>query len=111
MPFRGTGHPLTGTTAGGSPDTVLVLVLSILLAVMAVTPVLIFWWHACGCPRPDRARRRYRRDMRSVRRRGMACASCKGENTALRRVEGRWACRDRDLCRASVIYASMLEAL
>lgn len=113
MPFRGTGHPLVtgGAHASGGSFIAAVIITSVLLVVLAII-ITAFLWLACGRPRlrlPSRARFRYRRDMRAVRRQGRVCACCKGENTRLRRRDYRWVCKDRDLCRTSMAYATMLD--
>jgi hypothetical protein len=50
--------------------------------------------------------------MRNVSRRGRAaCACCGGVNTRLRRDRAQWVCKNRDLCRKSMVYMNMLESL
>jgi hypothetical protein len=110
IPGHGTPLHASGPPASG---TVVVLI-TVVIILMALTPVCVYIWKSRGCPAlhlPERARRRYRRDMRHVRRRGALCACCGGENTELRRDHAQWVCKDRDLCRKSMIYMSMLESL
>jgi ABC-type nickel/cobalt efflux system permease component RcnA len=39
------------------------------------------------------------------------CASCNGEVTALRRENGQLICADRELCRQTMIFHSMLDSM
>jgi hypothetical protein len=39
------------------------------------------------------------------------CACCGGVNTRLRRDRAQWVCKNRDLCRKSMVYMNMLESL
>ncbi len=113
MVIPGHGTPLH--TAGTPPISgAVTAILTIVIILMALTPVCVYVWKSRGCPRPrlpDRARRRYRRDMRHVTRGRAACACCGGVNTRLRRDHAQWVCKNRDLCRKSMVYMNMLESL
>jgi hypothetical protein len=114
MVIPGRGAPLH---AAGAPPTsgTVTAILAVVIILMALTPVCVYIWKSRGCPRPrlpDRTRHRYRRDMRNVSRRGRAaCACCGGVNTRLRRDRAQWVCKNRDLCRKSMVYMNMLESL
>lgn len=109
MGIPGHGHPLYPS---GPPASGAVTALTVVIAViMSVTPVCVYFWKTRGCPAPrmpDRARRRYRRDMRHLKSRA-PCACCGGVNTRLRNTHGQWICKNRNLCRAAMIYESMLD--
>jgi hypothetical protein len=112
MPFRGTGHPLVVTGAhasSGGSFIAAVIIVSVLLVVLAII-IAAFLWLACGRPslRPDRTRRRYRRDMRHAWD-GGTCACCGGVSTRLRKDGPQWVCKDRRLCRETMIHENLLD--
>jgi hypothetical protein len=109
IPGHGTPLHVSGPPTSGLATALITVV----IVLMALTPVCVYIWKSRGCPAlrlPDRARARYRRDMKHVRS-GRSCACCGGRSTRLRKRNGQWVCKNRSLCRAAMIYANMLESL